>query len=228
MNLDMDFELRRRSVEQDEPAERGTLLNFLGRGIGILSSFRRERPGKIEEGVLAGATSAVSELRQRGERVRAEELVGKMISALPKEQFPGIKSLQENDPQAIQELTNELLDVMNTNDTKERDQKSEKLIEVYEIIGENGREVRQILHIVGGLGGRVPAEGFSPEELASWQKTLEDAQSRTGGIQEGFRSGGGFILKFLLLTTMFMIFAQYKLMRLALEKGAGVKTKNRK
>lgn len=217
----MSFEWRKRRVEQGEPDDSGTFRSMFGRGVRVLASLRKEKPERIEKGVLAGIASAASEFRGRGEPVKAEELVGKIISGLPQEQFPGIKSLQESDPEAIRELAGELLSVVNTDDDVERRRKSEEIIEKYNIIGNNGREIRQILGVVGSLREGLPPDGFSAEELGEWQKTLEDAQGRAGGVKEKLRSGGGFMLKFLLFTTMFMVFLQYKLMKYALEKAVG-------
>lgn len=226
----MNFEFRKRSREQGDPGEGGTFFDTFRRGIRVLGTLRKERPERIEKGVLAGIASAVSEFRGRGEPVKAEEFVEKIISGLPKEQFPGIRSLQESDPEAIRELADELLNVVNTDDDVERQRKSEEIIEKYNIIGNNGREIRQILGVVGSLREGLPPDGFSSGELDNWQKTLETAsgQAETNGK---LRSIGGFFGKLILFSTIFFVFLQYKLMKYALEKSAeaaGLKIKSKK
>lgn len=230
IGVDMSFEFSRKRAEQGEPEDGGTFSSALGKGMGILGSLmkRGERPERVEKKILSGVASAVSEFRERGGPVKPEELVEKIISGLPQEQFPGIKSLRESDPGAISELSQELLGVVNTGDDAGRRRKSTEIIEKYNIIGEKDREIRQILGVIGSLRVGASPDGFSSEELGAWQKNLEEARGRKPGAKERLWSAGGFLGKLLLFSTIFLIFLQYKLTKFALEKATGIKSKKQK
>lgn len=230
IDLAMSFEWRRKvSYEREQAAEGRGFADVLKNGIEIFAALTGKRANKVEQGfhaAVASASSKALEARSRGEVVGGREFFINIVSNLPPEQFPGIKNLQEKDPAAIGELVGELFDVAKTADEGERNLRIDQTLGKYNAEGVAREEMRQLLNLTSRFSS-IPEGEVSPQNLESWRAAAADAGAHKGGSKEKFFSVGG-LLGLLFLLNAFVIFAQYKLMKFALEKGAGVKRREKK